>query len=137
MIAKTITYTDFDGNERTETFHFNLTKAELIDLETSTDGGLEKKIEKIIASKDTKEIMNMFKDIILKSYGVKSDDGKRMIKTPEVVQEFTQTEAYSELFIELATDADAATAFINGIIPAKLLEEAKKQASITPISATN
>lgn len=126
MIKKTITYTDYDGNERTEDFHFNLTKAELVEMQASTDGGLENKINKIVNSKDTKEIMNLFKDIILKSYGVKSDDGRRLIKTPAVVEEFTQTEAYSELFIELASDADAASAFINGVIPTSLLEEAKK-----------
>lgn len=130
MLKKTITYVDYDNNERTEDFYFNLTKAELIEMETEIDGGLENKIEKIIASKDTKEIMGLFKSIILKSYGVKSDDGKRMIKSQEVIDAFTQTEAYSELFMELASDADAATAFINGIIPQKLLEEANKVTSI-------
>lgn len=137
MLAKKITYTDYDDNERTEVFHFNLTKAELVEMETEIDGGLENKIEKIVASKDTKEIMSLFKSIILKAYGVKSDDGKRMIKSPEVVEEFTQTEAYSELFMELASDADAAIAFINGIIPKKLLEEAKNSGSITPMPANN
>lgn len=124
MIKQTITYTDYEGNERTEDFFFNLTKAELMEMQVSTEGGLEKRINKIIASQNTKEIIELFKEIIIKSYGIKSDDGKRFIKSQEVKDEFMQTEAYSELFMKLATDEKAAAAFINGIIPKDIQNKA-------------
>jgi nitrogen regulatory protein PII len=117
MLKKTITYTDYDGNQRTEDFYFNLSKAEVTEMELSAQGGLSKMLEKIIASQDSKRIMEIFKDIILKAYGEKSGDGKRFIKNQELRDAFVQTEAYSELFMELATNADSAAAFINGIIP--------------------
>ena len=117
MIKKTITYTDYDGNDRTEDFYFNLTKAEVMEMEMMTDGGLQKMIEKIIQTSDTKRIIEIFKSIILKSYGEKSPDGRRFIKNDELREGFAQTEAYSQLFMELATDAKAATDFVNGIIP--------------------
>lgn len=117
MVKKTITYTDYEGEERTEDFYFNLTKAEVVEMELSTTGGLQKLIAKITQEKDMKKLVELFKQIIAKSYGVKSDDGRRFIKTPEVLAEFVQTEAYSDLFMELASDTDAATAFLNGIVP--------------------
>lgn len=117
MLMKTITYTDFDGNERTEKFYFNLTKAEVTEMEMSTEGGLAKMLENIVAAKDSKRIVEVFKDLILKAYGEKSPDGRQFIKTENVRDSFAQTEAYSELFMELATNANAASAFVNGIIP--------------------
>lgn len=126
MIKKTITYTDYDGNVRTEDKYFNLSKPELIEMQTSESGGLEKKIEKITQEQDVAKIIELMKEIIQKSYGVKSDDGKRFIKNQEILDEFMQSEAYSELFMELATNANAASDFINGILPKGLVEEAKK-----------
>lgn len=117
MIKKTITYVDFDGHERTEDFYFNLTKAELAELELSTEGGLQKRIEGLIQSQNGGEIIKLFKEIINMAYGVKSPDGRKFQKGPEILADFTQTEAYSTLFMELATNADAASAFINGIVP--------------------
>ncbi len=117
MLKKTITYTDYDGNERTEDFYFNLTKAEITEMELSHDGGLTKLIEKIVAEQDSKRIVEIFKDLILRAYGEKSPDGKRFVKNQELRDAFAQTEAYSDLFMELATDAEAAVAFVNGIIP--------------------
>lgn len=117
MLKKTIPYVDFDGNERTEEFYFNLTKAEVIEMEMSTSGGLAAMLEKIVASQDTKRIIEVFKDLILKSYGEKSPDGKRFVKNQELRDAFSQTEAYSELFLELATNPEAAAAFVNGIVP--------------------
>jgi len=117
MLKKTISYTDYDGNLRTEDFYFNLTKAEVTEMELSAEGGLSKMLEKIVASQDSKRIMEIFKDIILKAYGEKSPDGKRFIKNQELREGFAQTEAYSELFMELATNTDAASSFINGIVP--------------------
>ena len=102
MLKKTITYTDYDGNERTEDFYFNLTKAEITEMELSHDGGLTKLIEKIVAEQDSKRIVEIFKDLILRAYGEKSPDGKRFVKNQELRDAFAQTEAYSDLFMELA-----------------------------------
>lgn len=124
MLKKTISYVDYDGNERTEDFYFNLTKAELLEMSLSTAGGLDKYIEKITKTQDTPKLIELFKDIIIRSYGVKSDDGKRFIKNQEITEEFTQTEAYSDLFMSLATDDKEAADFLNGIIPKSLLNAA-------------
>ena len=117
MLKKTIKYVDFDGNERTEDFYFNLTKAELVELEFSAQGGLANFVRKVVDAEDTQKIIPIFKDLILRSYGEKSLDGKRFIKSQELRDAFEQSAAYPELFMELATNADAATAFVNGIVP--------------------
>ena len=126
MRKETITYTDYEGVERTEDFYFNLNKAEVMEMQLTTDGTLTKLIEKIIAEKNVPKIVEIFKQLILKSYGEKSLDGKRFVKSEELTREFTQTEAYSELFMKLSTDADAAANFINGIVPRDLMEQANK-----------
>lgn len=120
MIKKTITYTDYNGTERTENFYFNLSKAEVMEMEMSADGGMTAAIQKIVDAKDVPAIIRVFKDLVLKSYGIKSDDGRRFIKSKEISDAFVQTEAYSQIFMELATNTDEATAFINGIIPSDL-----------------
>ena len=117
MIVKTITYTDYNGNQRTEDFYFHLSKAEVAEMELSIPGGLANYLQKIVADRDVPKIIEAFKQIILKSYGVKSEDGKKFIKNQEVLNEFIQSEAYSELFIELLKNAEMATSFINGVIP--------------------
>jgi hypothetical protein len=117
MLKKTIEYTDFDGNPRKEDFYFNLTEAEVTEMEMSTDGGLVKKLEKIVAEKDSRRIIEAFKDLILRSYGEKSPDGRKFIKNEEIRNGFAQTGAYSILFMELARNAEAAAAFVNGILP--------------------
>lgn len=124
MLKKTISYTDYDGNKRVEDHYFNLSKAELSEMELSIDGGLASMLKRIVAADDRPAIIKIFKDIILKSYGEKSPDGKRFIKSEEMSTAFSQTEAYTELFMELSSDADAAAAFINGIIPADMAEKA-------------
>lgn len=126
MYSRKVKYEDYDGNQREDECFFNLNKAELLELQMSWDGGLEKVLEKIVAEHDQKRMIEMFKMIMLKSYGQKSLDGKRFIKNAQITEEFTQTEAYSELFMLFATDADAASEFINGIIPKSLVEETKK-----------
>jgi len=118
MIKKTITYTDYNGAQRTEDFYFNLSKAEVAEMELSTAGGLAEQINRVVAAQDAPSIIKIFKELILKAYGEKSPDGKRFIKSKEISDAFAQTEAYSELFMELATDADAAAKFVNGIVPA-------------------
>lgn len=121
MIMQTITYTDYNGNERKENFFFNLSKAELMEMEASKKGGLSNYIQSIIEAQDVTQLMGLFKELIIKSYGVKSPDGKRFIKNQEVVDEFIQSEAYSELYVMLATDEQKATAFVNGIIPQSIV----------------
>lgn len=119
MLKKTIKYTDYNGTERTEDFYFNLTQAELMEMEMSTTGGLAEMIQRIVNAHDAPAIIKVFKDLVLKAYGEKSADGKRFIKNEEVTTAFSQTEAYSQLFMELATNADEAAKFVNGIIPAQ------------------
>ena len=117
MLKKTITYTDYNEIPHTETYFFNLSKAECMEMEMSTSGGLTEMINKIIETQDVPAIIKIFKDLILKAYGVKSPDGKRFIKSEELSTAFAQTEAYSVLFMELATNAEEAAAFVNGIMP--------------------
>jgi len=125
MYAKSIKYTDFNGVEREEVHHFNLTQAEITEMELSTNGGLDQYIHNIIAAQDGAEIIALFKQLICKSYGVKSLDGKYFHKRPEDLENFMATEAFSVLYMELATDTKAATEFVNGITP-KMPEDHKK-----------
>lgn len=130
MLKKTITYTDYNDVERTEDFYFNISKAELAEMEMGTTGGFSEMIERVIAAQDVPSLVKIFKDIILKAYGEKSLDGKRFVKSEELSTAFSQTEAYSNLYMELATDADAATAFVNGILPALPKEQDKPQLTV-------
>lgn len=127
MLKKRISYTDYNGNKREEDFYFNLTKAEIMEMEMSTTGGMTEMIQRIIETQDAPSIIKVFKEIIMKSYGEKSPDGKRFVKSPELSEAFSQTEAYSELFMELASDSDAASKFVNGIIPADMAQAVEKQ----------
>lgn len=120
MLKKTVTYVDYNGMERTEDFYFNLTKAEVAEMELSVEGGFSKMLEEIVASKDNVRIVNLFKQMVLKAYGEKSADGRRFVKSEEISKAFSETEAYSEIFMELALNTDAAAAFVNGIMPANL-----------------
>jgi len=126
MLKKTITYTDYDGNERKEDFYFNLNKAEIMEMEMSTSGGMAEMLQKIVDSQDAPAIIKAFKELVLKSYGQKSPDGKRFIKNATLREEFEQTEAYSQIFMELATNAEEAAKFVNGIIPNDVAKELPK-----------
>lgn len=126
MLKKTIAYTDYDGNDRKEDFYFNLNKAEVVELQLGTIGGLTKTLEKIVQEKDSGRLIEYFKSIIMKAYGEKSPDGRRFIKSKELCESFSQTEAYSNLFIELAGDAKAAAEFIDGILPKEASDTTKK-----------
>ena len=123
MLKKSVEYIDYNGNERKEDHYFNLNKAEIMEMELSTSGGLAEMIQRVVASQDTPTIVKIFKDLVLRSYGQKSLDGKRFIKNDQLREEFEQTEAYSIIFMELATDADAAAKFVNGIVPADLANQ--------------
>ena len=124
MVVEKIKYTDFNGLEIEEEFMFNLTEAEITEMELTTDGGLSDSIKKIIAAQDTPQIIKVFKMLLLKSYGEKSADGRRFVKSDKLSEEFAQTNAYSQLFMKLATDDKAAVAFINGIMPDSMQEKA-------------
>lgn len=127
MLRKVITYKDYNGTERKEAFYFNLSRAELIEMEMSADGGMENFLQSIIDTKDNKRLFNLFKDMIYRSYGVKSEDGRRFIKSKEISDAFIQTEAYTELLMELMSD-DAATKvaeFIKGIMPVDGISDAE------------
>ena len=137
MLKETITYTDYDGTERTEDFYFNLTKAELMEMEMSTSGGLAEMIKRIVSAQDAPAITKIFKELILKAYGQKSADGKRMVKNDALREEFAQTEAYSELFMKLAMDAEYATKFISGIIPSDIDLKDPKLAGKLPAGLTS
>ena len=121
MFKKTVTYNDFDGNERTEDFYFHLKKSELMEMQLSISGGWTNLLQNIIQEKDSVRLIEFFKNIIAKTYGKKSLDGRRFSKTPEILAEFQETEAYSKLFMELAFDSDAAAEFVENVIP-KLTE---------------
>lgn len=126
MITKTITYEDYNGNKRTEEHCFHLTKADVAKMELSVKGGMAEMIKRIVNAQDGPEIMKVFEELITKSYGVKTADGRGFDKDPKHLQEFMQTEAYSQLFMELIEDAEKAAAFFTGILPKDLQEEAKK-----------
>lgn len=127
MLKKTVTYTDYNGKERTEDFYFNLSQAELAEMHLSTENGLEDLIQKIINSKNNKETVEYFKKIVLMSYGQKSEDGRRFIKSEELSKEFSETPVYDELFIQLCTDEKAAAEFVNGIMPKQMVENLNAQ----------
>lgn len=129
MYVKEIEYTDFNGVVRKEKFYFNLTKAEILDLELGKTGGLTEYIRKIIEAQDTPTIMALFKSLLLKAYGVKSDDGRRFIKNDQVREDFEQTQAFSDLYMMLALNDEEASKFVNAIVPddMKVSEEQRAQ----------
>lgn len=127
MLKKTITYPDLDGNPVTEDFYFNLSKAEIAEMELSHEGGLGDYLQRIVESEDGSAIISMFKEIIGKAIGRRSEDGRRFVKSEEITNDFMQTEAYSKLFMEFLTDPDAAANFIKGIVPSDMKDELAKK----------
>jgi len=127
MLKETRKYIDFDGNERTEDFYFNFTKAELIEMNLFEAGGMAKMIERIINANDPGEIMRVFKELILRSYGEKSPDGRTFMKSPEISARFAATPVYSDMFMEFSQDADKAVAFVKGLVPPDILPEIEKR----------
>lgn len=119
MIKKTIKYVDYNGVERVEDHYFNLTKAELTEMQLGVKGGYDSYIEECVKNNDTESIIRIYKGILLKAYGIKSEDGRRFIKSEEISKEFSQTEAFSELFMELALDQEASKEFMRGLTPTK------------------
>lgn len=123
MYKKTIAYTDFFGEEREEDFYFHFSEAELSKMELSTTGGITRFVEKIIQTKDNPKLVDMFENFILSSYGEKSEDGRRFIKSEELSRAFSQTPAYSKLFMELITDDEELAKFIKEVVPKEISEK--------------
>ena len=127
MLKKTMTTVDFGGTERTEDYYFNLTKAEIMEMQLCTDGGFVETVKKIVEAKNQLELTRLFKKIICASYGVLSPDGRKFVKNQQVLDDFMATQAYSDLYIELLSgDGKAAEDFVNGILPKDLTNEAAK-----------
>lgn len=130
MLKKTIPFNDLDGNPVTEDFYFNLTKAEALELNFSHKGGIEEHAKRIVEAKDMAQLIALFKELLLKTVGRRSEDGRRFLKNQEITDDFTQTEAYSEMFIQLASDAEFAIQFMKGIMPADIQQEIEKSGAI-------
>ena len=131
MIKKRITYTDYDGVERTEDFYFNISKSELAEMEMTTAGSFTGALQRMIDAKDVTDLAKTVKFFILKAYGEKTPDGKRFTKSEELSTAFSQTPAYDQLFMEIFPNTDMALEFINGLMPAELVKQVadeKKQA---------
>ena len=133
MYKKVIEYEDFNGQQRKDTFYFNLSKAELMEMELSTQAGVEEMIRMLIATKDNAKIVETYKGLILKSYGIKSEDGTRFIKTQELRDAFEQSNAYSEFFIELLSDTDEQVRFINAVVSGVNAPEMKEEDAIAKL----
>lgn len=129
MFKETIAYTDYNGVERTEDFYFNLSKGEIAKMQLAHSGNLADWMKSVIEAKDQQKIVDLFNEIVDMSYGVKSEDGRRFIKTPQVLEEFKQTEAYSDFYFKLVTDAGYASKFVNAIIPADIQAQAASQSA--------
>lgn len=117
MLKRVIKYVDFNNNQREETFYFNLSKVEIAEMEMSVDGGWINWVQKVVEAQKESVLIKLLKEMIMKSYGEKSDDGRRFIKSEELSKGFSETTAFEILFMELATNADAASAFFNAIVP--------------------
>lgn len=126
MIKKTVTYEDIEGNKRTEDFYFNLTKAELSEMASSEEGGFENYLKRIVETQDANKMINIIKDIIAKSYGVRTDDGKFFRKSKELSEAFLGSDAYSEVFMDIASNPEKANEFMLGILPTSIREEVTK-----------
>lgn len=121
MLKRTFEYVDYNGNKRKEDHYFNLTQAEIMEIEMKAEGGmgLQDMINRLIAAQDGGTIMDVVKNIIMKAYGVKSPDGRKFVKSKELSEDFAQTEAFSDLYVELLTDSAKTAEFINAIVPNK------------------
>lgn len=127
MFVKEISYTDYNGNQKSKKYYFNLTKSELTEMDLTTVGGMRSFIDRITNSQDQAELIKLFKELILKAYGVKSDDGEKFMKGGDITTSFEQSMAYDAYFMELATNEKAAIEFVNGIMPRDLVEAANRE----------
>lgn len=128
MLKKEITYTDYNGTKRTETFYFNLSRPELLRMEMTTESSLEEKLKAMVKEKNKVKLYEYFEWLVLKSYGEKSEDGKHFHKSEALSKAFSETEAYTELLMELCSGEDKVLDFVNGIMPTPVPKEVQKQA---------
>lgn len=129
MLKKTIKYIDLNGIERNEDFYFNLSKPEIVKMQSSVKGGYDVQLKSIAADLNGAYIIEFFEDLIRKSYGEKSEDGRRFIKSNELSEAFMQTPAYEALFEELVTDSNAASEFVKAIMPSDIAEKSAQAAN--------
>ena len=126
MIKKTVTYTDYNGEQRTETFYFHYTEAEILDMEMSEEGSFADRIQRIIDAKDKTALMKLIKKFVIDAYGVKSEDGKRFMKNDELKTAFLECPAYSDIFMEMVTNDEVAAEFVNGVITSTMKDRVAK-----------
>lgn len=129
MYKKTITYTDFNGTERTEDFYFHMTQAEILKMEYSQEGGMTNVIQKIIDTEETTKLLPLFETVVRMSYGKRSVDGRHFEKKPEYTDQFLASEAYSNMFVEFMMNADEAAKFINNVCKKIDVDENRKSLS--------
>lgn len=141
MIKKTVKYEDYNGDTVTEDFYFHLTETEITKMKFSENGGLDKYIEKIMNERDHGKLIDLLDTFILNAYGVKTADGRSLIKTEDAKTQFRCCPAYDEIFMECVGDTDKAVAFITGVLPKKMQENARKaindSAVITDVNSNN
>lgn len=135
MIKKNVTYTNYNGEETTESFYFHLSQAELLRLEMATKGGLEAALNSMVEAKDGAGIMSYLETFITKSVGIKSEDGSRFNKSPEILADFVSSPAYDTLFMELCTDPEKAAEFLNGIVPPELAKNVERLSKLDQVKA--
>ena len=116
MYKITRKFEDYNGVEKEQDFWFNLSKADILKMELSEEGGMDKRLDKLVKTKDMKEAIRVFEGLLLMAYGVKTDDG-RFVKNDQVRAEFASSAAYSDIYFELATNPEAAQKFVEGVIP--------------------
>lgn len=126
MLKKTFQYTDFNGNEQEETFYFNLSKSEVIEYELQERAGMSTTLQRIVEERDNQKILAHFKDLVMKSVGRKSDDGRRFVKNDEIREDFLASPAYDEMFIWLMSEPGAGAEFVNNVLPQDVDEFVKK-----------
>ena len=126
MLRKEVEYKDFDGNDRKDVLWFHLNEVEITEMDLETSGGLVKYMESIIDTKDVNRLITIFKDLLIRSYGERSMDGKHFYKDDKIRNEFVSSAAYPVLYMEMVSDADKAVEFINGIVPSNIREQMAK-----------
>lgn len=127
MFKKVITYKDYDGNDKTDTLYFHLNKFEWLELETYTKGGLIENLQHAIETGNAKKTIDILKKIILRAYGEKDPETGTFEKNDDIAIRFSKTDAFSELFYELAYNEEASKTFFLGLIPPELRTEAEKK----------
>ena len=137
MLKQTVEYKDYNGATRRDTLYFNLTEFELIEIQTESERGIEVDLKEAIENEDTKGILKFVKILVTNGYGVKSSDGRFFEKSPEILNRFVSSAAYSPFIMDLFTDIQGKMVpFINGIMPQGLIERAEQMKKASEGSTT-